>query len=141
VFAFGTGGSATEPEWKGVIKLAGALALLAVAIYELTAASDRQPAPAPEDDEDDDHRGRLRAPAAGLGAALVAPNLALYFPAAHELASADEPVGARLVDLAVVFAIAMLPVAAPPLAVAVLGERARRPWMASTPSWPSTGAA
>lgn len=125
VFAFGTGGSGTEPEWKGVVKVAGAVLLLAVAVYELTRASDGQPAPPREGDEDDDRHHRLRAPAVGLGAALVAPNLALYFPAAHELASADESEVARVVLLAAVFGIAMLPVAAPPLAVALLGERVR----------------
>lgn len=124
MFAFGTGGTDTDPELKGVVKLVGAGALVAVAVYELRWAKQAPPAPAHKADEDGENR-RLRGPAIGLGALLVAPNLALYFPAAHELATADESDAARLLLLVVVLGIAMLPVAAPPLAVAVLGERAR----------------
>ena len=62
---------------------------------------------------------------AGLGAALVAPNMALYLPAAHEIARSTVSAPGKVVAFAVAAAVALVPVAGPPLAVTVLGDRVR----------------
>lgn len=125
VFHFSTGGDGAQPEWRGVVKLSGALVLFAIASYELVWAGEG-PAPTLTDaGEVSARRGGLRAPGIGLGAVLVVPNLALYFPAAHEIAASEGADAARAVLFVVVFGITMLPVAAPPLAVRLLGERVR----------------
>ena len=54
---------------------------------------------------------------AGLGAALVAPNMALYLPAAHEIARSGVSAPGKLVAFVVAGAVALVPVAAPPLLV------------------------
>jgi hypothetical protein len=67
---------------------------------------------------------------AGVGAGLLLPNLALYFPAAHEIAGSGQAVGVRVLAFVLIFAITMLPAAAPPLALMLLGERVKAPLQA-----------
>jgi Sap, sulfolipid-1-addressing protein len=129
VFHLGTGGHRASPELKGAVKLVGAVALFGVAVYELV--WDRGAPP------------KSRAPAAGdaagagvhwsmvgVGAGLVLPNVALYFPAAHEIAASGEGTAARVVAFVLLFAIAMLPAAVPPLALILLGDRVKAPLQA-----------
>jgi len=125
VFHFSTGGDGAQPEWRGVVKLSGALVLFAIASYELVWAGEGPAPTLPDAGEVSARRGGLRPPGIGLGAVLVVPNLALYFPAAHEIAASEGADAARAMLFVVVFSIAMLPVAAPPLAVKLLGERVR----------------
>jgi hypothetical protein len=120
-----TSGSRASPESRGVVKLIAGVILLAVAVRLLTGSHDRPPPRLLE--EADDARGWVRWPAVVVGAGLVAPNLAVYFPAVHELAASREPAGARGALMVFTFAMAMLPAAGPPLAVLALGDRARPP--------------
>jgi hypothetical protein len=110
---------------RAVIRLVAALALVVVAVYELLHPGEppRQPAQAPEAEEA--RHGPVYMASAGLGAALVAPNMALYLPAAHEIARSTVSAPAKVVAFVVAATVALLPVAGPPLLVTVLGDRAR----------------
>jgi Sap, sulfolipid-1-addressing protein len=129
VFHLGTGGHKASPELKGVVKLVGAAALFGVAVYELvwdkgTPPKSRAPA------EEDSAGSGVHWSMVGVGAGLVLPNLALYFPAAHEIAASDEGTVGRVVAFVLLFAIAMLPAAVPPLALILLGDRVKAPLQA-----------
>ncbi len=126
-FHLGTGGHKASPELKGVVKVVGAAALFGVTAYELVWASGRPPrSRLPAAGDSGDGAG-VRWPMVGLGAGLLLPNLALYFPAAHEIAASGESAPARAAVFVLVFAITMLPAAAPPLALMVLGDRVKPP--------------
>ncbi len=109
---------------RDVVRLVAAVVLVGVAAYEL-----RQPAQPPERHAErpdaDRRRGGLYTTSAGLGAALIAPNMALYVPAAHEIARSGVSAPGKLGALVVCAAIALVAVAGPPVAVSLLGDRAR----------------
>ena len=108
---------------RAVIRLVAAVVLVGVAVYELLhpAQPPRHPAEAPE--PDDRRRGPVYVASAGLGAALVAPNMALYLPAAHEIARSTVSAPGKLVAFVVAAAVALMPGGGP----AAAGGRARRP--------------
>ncbi|HYI37633.1 MAG TPA: GAP family protein [Thermoleophilaceae bacterium] len=117
--AEGTGGPGTPPDWRSAVKLAAAVALLAMGIRNLV----RRPAPKKDEPEGGIGPGR----AFGLGVVLMVTNvttLALYFPLVHEISTDDASLGAKAVVFAVASLIVMLPAAGPPLVVTVLGARA-----------------
>jgi len=121
-----TKGTHASPEMRGAVKAAAGMILLGVAVRVLTRpAADHPPSRLLEEPEK--ARSWVRPAAVVVGAGLVAPNVALYFPAVHEVATSGEPAGARAALVVFVFAMAMLPGAGPPLAVMALGDRARPP--------------
>ncbi|HLM27470.1 MAG TPA: GAP family protein [Thermoleophilaceae bacterium] len=130
IFHLGTGGHKASPELKGVVKLVGAAVLFGVAIYELVWASGKPQKSRLPVREDTGQGAGVRWPMVGVGAGLLLPNLALYFPAAHEIAASGEGPAGRAAALVLVFAITMLPAAAPPLALMVLGNRVKAPLQA-----------
>ena len=129
VFHLGTGGHKASPELKGVVKLVGAGVLFAVTIYELVWASGAPPKSRLPEGDGEGGSG-LHWAMAGVGAGLILPNLALYFPAAHEIAASEEATAGRVVAFLLVFAVAMLPAAVPPLALMLMGERVKPPLQA-----------
>jgi hypothetical protein len=94
-------------------------------VYELVHPTQPPQHPAEAPESEDRRHGPVSIASAGLGAALVAPNMALYLPAAHEIARSTVSAPAKLAAFAVAAAVALVPVAGPPLAVTVLGDRAR----------------
>ncbi|HEX5910909.1 MAG TPA: GAP family protein [Thermoleophilaceae bacterium] len=114
-----------DRDLRDVIRLVAAVALVGVAVFELLhpARPPRRPADAPA--PEDPGRGPVHMASVGLGAALVAPNMALYVPAAHEIARSTVSAPEKLLAFAVAAAVALIPVAGPPVLVAVLGDRAR----------------
>ena len=114
-----------DQDLRDVIRLVAAVVLAGVAAYELLHPTQppRQPADASEPEER--RHGPVYLASAGLGAALVAPNMALYLPAAHEIARSTVSAPEKVVAFVVAAAVALLPVAGPPLLVALLGDRAR----------------
>jgi len=119
-FAASTGsGSQSKPEaW---LKLACAVGLAALGVLALR----RPPKHRREDPEGGDPKlGRFFA----IGVALMATNLttaALYLPAMHDVGDAGASVAAVALAALVVIAITLIPAVAPPLAVTLLGDRAR----------------
>jgi hypothetical protein len=108
---------------RAVVRLVAAVVLVGVAVNELLHPA-QPPVPAHEP-EADRRRGALYVTSAALGAGLIAPNMALYLPAAHEIARSGVSAPGKLGAFAVAAAVALLPVAGPPIAVAVLGDRVR----------------
>ncbi len=130
LFHIGTGGHKASPELKGVVKLVGAAVLFGVGIYELVwakaaAPKSRMPAAAEGSEGAGVHWAMV-----GVGAGLILPNLALYFPAAHEVAASGEGPAVRAAALLLVFVITMVPAAVPPLALMILGDRVKAPLQA-----------
>lgn len=109
---------------RAVIRLVAAVVLVAVAAYEIAHPA-RPPTARSDEPESDGRHGARYLAAAGLGAALVAPNMALYLPATHEIARSGVSAPAQMVAFALAASVALVPVAGPPIAVALLGERAR----------------
>lgn len=111
---------------RAVVRLVAAVVLVGVAVYELIQpAGPSPPRKRSADDHDDRRRGLVYVTSAGLGAALIAPNMALYVPAAHEIARSGVSAPGKLGAFVICAAVALVPVAGPPLAVSLLGERAR----------------
>jgi hypothetical protein len=119
-FAASTGsGSQSKPEaW---LKLACAVGLAALGMLALR----RPPKQRKEEPEGGDPKlGRFFA----IGVALMATNLttaALYLPAMHDVGDAGASAAAVALAALVVIAITLIPAVAPPLAVTLLGDRAR----------------
>jgi hypothetical protein len=130
LFHLGTGGHKASPELKGVVKVVGAAALAAAAVYELVWAKGTPPKSRMPAAEDSDTGKGVHWAMVGVGAGLLFPNLALYFPAAHEIAASGQGTAGRVVAFVSVFAITMLPAAVPPLALMLLGERVKPPLQA-----------
>ena len=112
---------------RAVIRLVAAVVLVGVAVYELLhpAQGPRKPADTGAPEPGERRHGPVYVASAGLGAALVAPNMALYLPAAHEIARSTVSAPGKVVAFAVAAGVALLPVAGPPLLVTVLGDRVR----------------
>lgn len=120
MFAASTGsGSQSKPEaW---LKLACAVGLAALGVLALRRPP-KQRKQAPEGGEP--RLGRFFA----IGIALMATNLttaALYLPAMHDVGDAGASAPGVVLAAFVVIAITLFPAVAPPLAVTLLGERAR----------------
>ena len=111
---------------RAVIRLVAAMVLVGVAVYELLHPT-RPAADATGRARggDERRRGRIYMTSAGLGAGLVAPNMALYLPAAHEIARSTVSAPSKVVAFLVAAAVALTPVAGPPLLVTLLGDRVR----------------
>ncbi|HYI37632.1 MAG TPA: GAP family protein, partial [Thermoleophilaceae bacterium] len=121
----GLGDLGRDEKLRAVVRLVAAVVLVGVAVYELLHPT-RPDAGAPAAPGGDDRRrGRIYVTSAGLGAGLVAPNMALYLPAAHEIARSTVSAPGKLAAFLVAGAVALTPVAGPPLAVTVLGDRVR----------------
>lgn len=120
VFAASTGGgSQSKPEaW---LKLACAVGLAVLGVIALRRPP-KQRKRAPEGSEP--KLGRFFA----IGVALMATNLttaALYLPAMHDVGDAGASAPGVVLAALVVIAITLIPAVAPPLAVTLLGDRAR----------------
>ena len=127
LFHIGTGGHKASPELKGVVKLVAAVVLVGVGIYEVGWGSSAPPKSRVPSAAEGAEGAGVHWPMVGVGAGLLLPNLALYFPAAHEVAASGEGPAARAAVLLLVFLITMVPAAAPPLAVMILGDRVKPP--------------
>jgi len=130
LFHVGTGGHKASPELKGVVKLVGAAVLFGVGIYELVWAKGAQPKSRMPAAAEGSEGAGVHWAMVGAGAGLILPNLALYFPAAHEVAASGEGPAVRAAALLLVFVITMVPAAAPPLALMILGDRVKAPLQA-----------
>lgn len=120
--AASTSGSGTPSKTEAAVKLAFAVALAWLGIRALHAPP--KP-PKPEPETSDPRLGRYFV----VGLALMAVNVTsavLYLPAMHDVGTADIDTPAKVGAAALVLAIALIPAVAPPLAVTLLGERARR---------------
>ena len=119
----GLGDLGRDQTLRAVVRLVAAVVLVGVAVYELLQPAG--PQPRHRASETDSRRGPVYLTSAGLGAALIAPNMALYVPAAHEIARSGVSAPGKLGAFLICGAVALVPVAGPPLAVALLGDRAR----------------
>lgn len=107
---------------RAVVRLVAAAVLLGVAAYEWL----HSPTPGVKAMKGPDRfPGGANVAWAGVGAALVAPNMALYLPAAHEIARSGVSAPGKVAAFAIAAAVALTAVAGPPLAVAALGDRVR----------------
>ena len=97
----GLGDLGRDQTLRAVVRLVAAVVLVGVAVYELLHPA-RPPTPAPRTrpSADERRRGPVYVASAGLGAALVAPNMALYLPAAHEIARSTVSAPGKLVAFA-----------------------------------------
>lgn len=108
---------------RDIVRLVAAVVLVGVAVYELVHPA--QPPVASDRPDAERRRGSICVVSAGLGAGLVAPNMALYLPAAHDIARSGVSATGKAVAFVVIAAVALVTVAGPPMAVAVLGDRVR----------------
>lgn len=115
----GLGDLGRDQELRAAVRLVAAAALLGIAAYTWL----HPPAPGKQATRPD-HAGSTLV-MAGLGAGLIAPNMAVYVPAAHEIARSGVAAPGKVVAFLLAGGIALMPVLAPPLAVAALGDRAR----------------
>jgi hypothetical protein len=120
MFAASTGsGSQSKPEaW---LKLACAIGLAALGVLALRRPPKQHKA---EPEGGAPKLGRFFA----IGVALMATNLttaALYLPAMHDVGDAGADVGEVALAALAVLAITLIPAVTPPLAVTLLGDRAR----------------
>jgi len=121
----GLGDLGRDRTLRAVVRMVAAVVLVGVAAYEFLHPTGPAAGPRATPGGDERRRGRIYVTSAGLGAGLVAPNMALYLPAAHEIARSTVSAPGKLVAFLVAAAVALTPVAGPPLAVAVLDDRAR----------------
>ena len=110
-----------DEELRAVVRLVAAVVLLGVAAYEWL----HHPPPGIKANGPDRAPGGTNVAWAGVGAALVAPNMALYLPAAHEIARSGVSAPGKVAAFVIAAAVALTAVAGPPLAVAALGDRVR----------------
>lgn len=119
----GAGGSGTEPEWTGVVRLAAAAMLVIVGVRTLLHAPAHKP-PKWAASQKPRLGGYL-----GVGVVLMLTNvttLALFLPAMHAIGVSDHEIVGRAIAFVVVMAITMIPAIAPPLAVSIVGAPAER---------------
>ena len=82
-----------------MVKLVGAVVLFGVAVYELAGATARRRSHERRPTADGSAGAGVHWAMVGVGAGLVLPNVALYFPAAHEVAASGEGPAGRAAAL------------------------------------------